>query len=1567
MTDAQPTNSLLQQGDPTPIAQLDPDVSDQEKRVVDGTITITWPFSILNKSIAFLLAERDFRLRRENGQVRIRFHGAAAKAIADASLGAGDDIRVSLQGVKWEKNETHTQVAGSTLAWQLEFTNRLMISIRRAESEQETLLNIDAPVEEPEPTANGQIESTDTVDTVTPIPEPATPTPQSPETILPAKRNAASTLDPHEYASPAFLKRARVSYGSLFEGGLDMFDEDVTKTTKSKKRTRFSLPANTWRYTSQSPSPEPDDVPEEEDEAAPQANGVSQQNDDVEDTPMATPPRPAMIDQGCQTVNVDFTPMASVQVLAESRPTFGFTQSTPTPLPRTRPFGTDESFTNQPFQASTTPHDIQHGPHSDLLGQAPGDMDTEMAFSFTPQTMLFPQAPSFFPAEHVHNAGPDSPSRAPRAEDYPAEFLDADQLSNTVDTQANLAAHESPINHPTATHQNPFGTEPAPGSSFTAITQPSQSAWTTEMPSEPHSAAASADAENPMEILSSSPFREQGSRESSEDRQSSPSMENTDRNTTADVSPEPALEQPASEAEHYRDGGDELGDDYDLRKYSRTHDDDDDVETSEEEPDVNNDDPDTQIMNPEEDDTDIDEDVENEEEGDIDEAPDEYEEEMYEQRYEGEGEEYDGSEGDAEGEYYSDEEGYYDDEEEEDEDAEPRPSAAPTSQEPVFISLLSDSEDDEPAAKPEPKPAPEPEVARASEGEQELEPTKEPEQPEEAKSLPVPESKEEIEDTKPDEEMSEEDSQSLFQSRAEQQPSSPDKKETDQAAEMKDVENEQKIQSEDEQEQVSATPGIDVTHTATVSEGDKNNGPSHPKEVVEGEQPSEDSSAEAQLSMTEGSPQHEQEFEPEEPSPVEAESRDIDMNQAPALVEESKVPEKEDVASQEEPTGTNPPDDTHSIVVEQSTEVMDVDAPSEVPREDAAEPMEIAVVETIDTSIVVSEEIRGTITEVSQRASASNEVVLAQEESLTQPHETLADGVEPSDVPTVGGLFEGSVGATPDDQVVETSGSRGLEPVESHDTIMQDASMEITTEPDSQPADPVDNMGNTDKTGEANTDKSAKDGQMSPPPTEASQTQTFQDHNDLLSNNEHGDHLPTPGETQQVIEVEVVDALNTTTGNEADEDDAGPEDQIMTEILQHSPTQQDTIRSKNSITSSPAKSQVKSPPRTKLADEPHETASRNAEPASESIVAKPLRSRRHKSTKSSEHLDQEDPSIALITATPVAKTADSGSKQSSPAGSGSKTRSKTNRDDPSIQLAGGSAQAEGKNRRKRKATDDESIVSVENSSPGSQRVLRPRNDHGDPSILLAKGSSPTTRQTRSHKTPDPKRETPRRETRSVSRSFQQRDDSPNASFASLKSPSIAGSTATVPEEENVKTLKLQLLKSLRTNLPDFLSLKMLSRNSIDKMTDVLAVATQTPPHPHRPKHGPRDFMLTLSLTDPSTAPTQVRVAHIFRPHLASLPEVEAGDVVLLRRVKVVSMKGRGFGVRSEDSSSWAVSKPNGEQVLDQVKGPPIETTPEEIEYAKGLRHWWSLQDDSAMDKIEAASRKVTEAGKENAK
>ncbi|KAJ4010305.1 hypothetical protein NW752_004979 [Fusarium irregulare] len=1518
MADSQPTNSLLDQGEAIPIAQLNPESSGQENRVIYGTITITWPFSILTKSIAFLLAERDFRLRRENGQVRVRFHGAAAKAISEASLGAGDDIRVSLEGGHWEKNETQTQIAGSTIAWQLEFTNRLVIGIRRPDTEQETLLDIDAPAAEPETAVNDQAQNIDPVDTIPE--EPATPGPPTPELTLSVKRNATSTLEPFEYASPAFLKRARVSYGSLFEGGLDMFDDDVSKKTKSKKRSRFSLPGNAWRYASRSPSPEPDDVPEEQDEEEPEANG------DIEKPVMDTPSRPAMVDQGSQTADVDFTPMTSVQVLAEARPGFGFAQMTPTPFARTRPFESENPAMNQSMHfegGSTTPLGIPLESHQSLLDQQPNHMDTDMAFSFTPQTVLFPQEPGLFPAQ---NDIPNSPSRTTGAEDYPAALLEADpDLSNPVDTLMGFTAHGS---QSVAGQHNPFATESALDPAFATAAQPIQNPWATEMLPGSRSANASSDAENPVEILSSSP-----SRESSADREISPSRENTGMDVTANASPEPTLEDPASEVERYRDGGDEPGDDYDLRKYSRTHDDDDDVDTSEEDPDLNNGDPETEILNPEEDDEDVDEDIVNEE-GYLDQASDEYGEEVYE-RFGGDEEDYEGSEDDAEGDYYSEDEDYTEDEEDEEGDGQARPPAASATREPVFIDLLSDSEDEN-----EQPPKVEPEAVK-HEDEQQQEEEEEEEEEHESEASEEGESEQGVEA----------------------------------AADPKNVEKEKPLAASGgkaDDETAEPQPSHKVT---------ENDGPSRNERSVEKEQQSIDVPAKEESLTTGDQPQQEQKAE-EKSTPVDAASEDIETD-TPAPKESYQEPKDEYMTLEESKKMDSL--SQAALAVEETTEAMDVDAAPDVPLQETAEPKETEKPVLAENAVAVSQEAQTTMNDIQEEKSASIQVTVTQEESLTQLHTTSEDSAKPSKIASVGAST-----ANLDKEVV----SEIQESSESHDAVMQDVSSGDAVK------QPIGEVVEEDAE-----QQSTKGGQISPPPTQLTQEQTVQD-SIHVSVHGHDQHLPTPGETQQGIEPEVLDTLQTVTDeNHSDEEDADPEDQIMSEILQHSPVRPDTHLEIDPATFSPAASKSKSPTQTGQTKGAQGKSASQSDPAPEAVASKFLRSRRHKHNRESDEDDQDDPSMALITATPAVGPADSGSKHSSPASTrpSSRTRSRTHRDDPSIQLAGGSGQAETKNKRKRKATDDESvasvdrddpsiqlagasvqtdtrnkrkkkatddesIASVDNSPPGSQRVLRSRNDHSDPSILLAKGSSPSTRQTRSHRTPDPKHETPRRETRSVSRSFQLQEDSPDASFASLKSPSIAGSFTTVPEdvEEDVKTLKLRLVKTLRVDLPDFLSLKSL-RGNINKMTDVLAVVTQTPPQPHRPKHGPRDFMLTLSLTDPSTAPTQVRVAHIFRPHLTSLPEVESGDVILLRRFKVVSMKGRDFGIRSEDSSSWAVSKPNDGQILSQVKGPPIEITPEEIEYAKGLRHWWGLQDDSAMNKIETASRKVTEAGKENAK
>ncbi|KAK3325847.1 hypothetical protein B0H66DRAFT_141007 [Apodospora peruviana] len=289
--------SLLASRDATPIAQLNPDLPNQAERVVCGEVTITWPYNSVAKTSAFLIAEPDIRLRRAKGQVRIELHGASAKTIAECGLGAGDEVLFSLDGVEWAKDSSPGRVPGARLEWQLKFDKKLSLQVKLSDSSEPKHIDIDHPTTATEPVVE-----------LAP-PRQSSPVeeekPASAET--PVVRKVAD-FAVNEYPSPAFIKRARISYGSLFEGGMDIFEDDGGVPGKGRKRTRFGRDSSAWRYSSQSPSPEP---------TTPVQNSMDQ--DVVMETqhersprPSAKPsPRPQMTDEGCQTVEFDTTPGSS--------------------------------------------------------------------------------------------------------------------------------------------------------------------------------------------------------------------------------------------------------------------------------------------------------------------------------------------------------------------------------------------------------------------------------------------------------------------------------------------------------------------------------------------------------------------------------------------------------------------------------------------------------------------------------------------------------------------------------------------------------------------------------------------------------------------------------------------------------------------------------------------------------------------------------------------------------------------------------------------------------------------------------------------------------------------------------------------------------------------------------------------------------------------------------------------------------------------------------------------------------------------------------------------------------
>ena len=175
-------------------------------------------------------------------------------------------------------------------------------------------------------------------------------------------------------------------------------------------------------------------------------------------------------------------------------------------------------------------------------------------------------------------------------------------------------------------------------------------------------------------------------------------------------------------------------------------------------------------------------------------------------------------------------------------------------------------------------------------------------------------------------------------------------------------------------------------------------------------------------------------------------------------------------------------------------------------------------------------------------------------------------------------------------------------------------------------------------------------------------------------------------------------------------------------------------------------------------------------------------------------------------------------------------------------------------------------------------------------------------------------------------------------------------------------LRLRLTRILRTELSEFSALKIL-RYHIKEKLDVLAVATTTAALPERVKGGPRHFQITFNTTDPSIASSAscVTEVHILRPYKDALPIVHAGDSILLRNFQVISLKDKGFGLRSEqgEASSWAVFK-DGEDDAE-VRGPPVEYGDGEKRYANSLKEWYRNLDSAAIAKLKRADAKVKHA------
>ncbi|PQE33676.1 telomere end binding protein [Rutstroemia sp. NJR-2017a WRK4] len=161
--------------------------------------------------------------------------------------------------------------------------------------------------------------------------------------------------------------------------------------------------------------------------------------------------------------------------------------------------------------------------------------------------------------------------------------------------------------------------------------------------------------------------------------------------------------------------------------------------------------------------------------------------------------------------------------------------------------------------------------------------------------------------------------------------------------------------------------------------------------------------------------------------------------------------------------------------------------------------------------------------------------------------------------------------------------------------------------------------------------------------------------------------------------------------------------------------------------------------------------------------------------------------------------------------------------------------------------------------------------------------------------------------------------------------------------------KVRLNRYFRTELSEFTTLNGL-RPKKNSRVDVLAIVTSIPPEPQKAKSGPKHYLTTFTVIDQSTFPNTVVEVVVYRPYKDALPTPVVGDGVLLRDFTVIAAKGKGFSLKSEEGSSWAVFKEEGTEV--EVRGPPVEFGHAEKKHVKDLREWFHGLDEGSREQIQ---------------
>jgi hypothetical protein len=252
-----------------PIQDLDISVSPPGNRTIHAVVTLLWPYSSSTRQCALLLSERDFRLRARGGQIRVKFSGLAARAVADGRPGIGDEVVLELGSGEWVKDEggLPVRVPGKSVG-ELQFERGVRMTVKKTGGAEDVEVSV----------------AGDAVDEVEEKAQQVQATPRQKSNFRASFGGSPGSAA--IYSSPAYMRKA-AKY-SYLDGISRLFEDEWDNQDLPRKKARTSLSnVKSWKMVDRTPSPERSSsgVVVQEDEEMGEADTAKDANGDMDDPP----------------------------------------------------------------------------------------------------------------------------------------------------------------------------------------------------------------------------------------------------------------------------------------------------------------------------------------------------------------------------------------------------------------------------------------------------------------------------------------------------------------------------------------------------------------------------------------------------------------------------------------------------------------------------------------------------------------------------------------------------------------------------------------------------------------------------------------------------------------------------------------------------------------------------------------------------------------------------------------------------------------------------------------------------------------------------------------------------------------------------------------------------------------------------------------------------------------------------------------------------------------------------------------------------------------------------------